>query len=377
MKDAHDEPHDARGKRRMSPAIIGGDQRTRAMSQLVGIGIAVMSEPDLAALLERIVHEARRLTNAESATLYVREANELRVVVVQNDRLAGRLVDRNLRMRQEGPPLALDSPTLPAHTVRCGEMLNVPDVYLIPGHTGYTFDRTWDRKIDYRTQSALLLPLIDRAGYTLGVLELSNALDDGDNVTVFDLDAEAEQLVRAFAAQAAVAIENSRLRELSFVDSLTGAYNRRFFMLRLEQEIKRHTRYEQAFGVALFDVDNFKPINDRFGHPAGDGTLTTVSRLLSAQSRGFTVIARLGGDEFGAVLPQTPKTGCGMYAERMRKLIEAYPFPYRGVTLSVGVACFPDDFGGAKTITSEEITAAADRALYVAKRRGRNQVALL
>jgi len=74
------------------------------------------------------------------------------------------------------------------------------------------------------------------------------------------------------------------------------------------------------------DVDNLKPVNDRFGHSAGDGMLTTLSRLLSAQSRGFTVIARLGGDEFGAVLPQTPKAGALQYAERIRRLIEAYPF---------------------------------------------------
>jgi len=77
---------------------------------------------------------------------------------------------------------------------------------------------------------------------------------------------------------------------LSFVDALTGAHNRRYFRLRL-------------------DVDNLKPVNERFGHSAGDGMLTTLSRLLSAQSRGFTVFARLGGDEFGAVLPPDPESG--------------------------------------------------------------------
>ena len=144
---------------------------------------------------------------------------------------------------------------------------------------------------------------------------------------------------------------------VSFVDALTGAYNRRYFRLRL-------------------GVDNLKSVNDRFGHSAGDGMLTTLSRLLSAQSRGFTVIARLGGDEFGAVLPQTPKAGALQYAERIRRLIEAYPFRHSPVTVSVGVAAVPDDLDGKATLP-EALIQAADGALYEAKRLGRNRVASL
>jgi len=352
-------------------------RRGQALEQLAGIGIAVMTEPDVPALLERIVLAARRFTKAEAATLFVREGQELRVAVVQNDRLAGRLTDRTLGMGRESAPIPLDSPALPAFMVRSGEILNVPDVYAIPAQPARAFDPTGDQKNDYRTRSMLLIPLVDRAGYTLGVLELSNALDEAGDVTTFDVDPESEQLVRAFGAQAAVAIENLRLTELSFVDALTGAYNRRFFMLRLQQEIKRHVRYEQAFGVVIFDVDHFKSINDRFGHAAGDAALTTLSRLLTAQSRGFTVIARLGGDEFGAVLPQTPKSGALQYAERIRRVIEAYPFTHGRVTLSVGAACVPDDLEFTRPLLSDELLRAADRALYEAKRRGRNQVALL
>ena len=123
---------------------------------------------------------------------------------------------------------------------------------------------------------------------------------------------------------------------LSFVDALTGAYNRRYFRLRL-------------------DVDNLK----------------------SAQSRGFTVIARLGGDEFGAVLPQTPKAGALQYAERIRRLIEAYPFRHSPVTVSVGVAAVPDDLDGKAATPPEALIQAADGALYEAKRLGRNRVASL
>ena len=278
---------------------------------------------------------------------------------------------------QQGPALSLEAPDLPAFAVCSGEILNVPDVYALAPGAAYRFDPTWDRMSEHRTRSMLLIPLVGRAGYILGVLELRNALDEAGELTVFNPDPGSERVVRAFAAQAAVAIENSRLTELSFVDALTGAFNRRYFLLRLEQESKRHARFEQPYAVVLFDVDNVKSVNDRFGHSAGDGLLTTLSRLLSAQSRGFTVIARLGGDEFGAVLPQTPKAGALQYAERIRRLIEAYPFRHSPVTVSVGVAAVPDDLDGKAAIPPEALIQAADRALYEAKRLGRNRVASL
>jgi diguanylate cyclase (GGDEF)-like protein len=352
-------------------------RRARALDQLVGIGIAVMAEPDVSVVLDRIVLEARRFVKAEAATLFIRDGQELRVSVFQNDGLAGRLVERTLRTRRQDPAIALEALDLPAFAARSGGILNVPDVYALASGAACRFDPTWDRMNEHRTRSMFLIPLVDRAGYLLGVLELSNALDDTGAVTVFDPDPASEQVVRAFAAQAAIAIENSRLTELSFVDALTGAYNRRYFLLRLEQESKRHSRFEQPYAVVLFDVDNLKPVNDRFGHSAGDGMLTTLSRLLSAQSRGFTVIARLGGDEFGAVLPQTPKTGALQYAERIRRLIEAYPFRHSPVTVSVGVAAVPDDLDGKAATTPEALIQAADRALYEAKRSGRNRVASL
>ena len=350
-------------------------RRARALDHLVGIGIAVMAEPDVSVVLDRIVLEARRFVNAEAATLFIREGQDLRISVFQNDGLAGRLVERTLRTRRQGPAVSLEAPDLPAYAVRSGGILNVPNVYAPAPGAAYRFDPTWDRMNGHRTRSMLLIPLVDRAGYILGVLELSNALDEAGEVTVFDPDPGSEQVARAFAAQAAVVIENSRLTELSFVDALTGAYNRRYFLLRLEQESKRHARFEQPYAVVLFDVDNLKPVNDRFGHSAGDGMLTTLSRLLSAQSRGFTVIARLGGDEFGAVLPQTPKAGALQYAERIRRLIEAYPFRHSPVTVSVGVAAVPDDLDGKAATPPEVLIQAADRALCEAKRLGRNHVA--
>jgi len=359
------------------PGAASQARRARALDQLVGIGLAVMAEPDIAGVLDRIVLEVRRFVNAEAATLFVREGQDLRISVFQNEGLAGRLVEHTLRTRRQGPALSLEAPDLPAFAVCSGEILNVPDVYALAPGAAYRFDPTWDRMSEHRTRSMLLIPLVGRAGYILGVLELRNALDEAGELTVFNPDPGSERVVRAFAAQAAVAIENSRLTELSFVDALTGAFNRRYFLLRLEQESKRHARFEQPYAVVLFDVDNVKSVNDRFGHSAGDGLLTTLSRLLSAQSRGFTVIARLGGDEFGAVLPQTPKAGALQYAERIRRLIEAYPFRHSPVTVSVGVAAVPDDLDGKAAIPPEALIQAADRALYEAKRLGRNRVASL
>jgi diguanylate cyclase (GGDEF)-like protein len=124
--------------------------------------------------------------------------------------------------------------------------------------------------------------------------------------------------------------------------------------------------------LVLLDLDHFKAINDRFGHGAGDRVLKEVAQLLVNQSRNFTIVTRLGGDEFGMLLVNTPKTGSITYAQRMRGVIERYPFKHGAVTATLGVASLPDD---AKD--GDDLVAAADRALYQAKHAGRNGVGTL
>lgn len=340
------------------------------LKELIQIGIALTSERDLSILLERILSEARRFTGAEAGTLFLREGDRLQFSVVQNDRLARELGEPEMRRRLQAEALPLTHESLASYVALTGEALNLPDVYQIPPDRPYTFSRWFDQKIGYRTQSVLVVPLQDPSGKIFGVLELINAMDEQNHVIPFHPGYE--YLVRSLASQAAVAIRNSELEALSFTDSLTGVYNRRYLMLRISEEAKRHARHGQPVSVVLMDLDHFKAINDRFGHSAGDQALQEVAGLVLKHSRSFTVIARYGGDEFAALLTDTPKTGAVAYAERIRRVIEQHPFQFGSLTVSLGVACLPEDIA-----SDAELLPAADRAMYQAKQLGRNRIATL
>jgi diguanylate cyclase (GGDEF)-like protein len=314
-------------------------------------------------LLERILTEARRFTRAEAGTLFLREGDQLRFSVVQNDRLAKELGEEEMRRRLKAEPLHLRELSLAGHVALTGDILNLHDTYMIPPDRPYSFDA----RLSYRTQSILVVPLQDPAHNILGVLELINALDRG---RVVPFDSQYESLVRSLASQAAVALRNARLEDLSFKDALTDVYNRRYFMIRMEEEFKRHCRFGEPLSLALMDLDHFKEVNDRLGHRAGDEVLREVAQLLVKHSRSFSIVTRYGGDEFAIILVNTTKAGGLTYAERIRNVIEQNRFAHSPVTASLGIASLPED-----ATTVDDLVVAADRALYDAKRMGRNRAA--
>src|SRR5881628_3251063 len=164
---------------------------------------------------------------------------------------------------------------------------------------------------------------------------------------------------------------NARLKETSFKDEVTGLYNRRFFSLRLEEELSRYRRFNHPVSVVLLDLDGFKAVNDDLGHAVGDDTLRDVAQILMKHSRGINVVSRYGGDEFAVLLVETSKTGARLYADRIRQVVATFPFSHgKTVTASFGVSSLPDD----EAATSEALFRAADEALYGAKRAGKNQV---
>src|SRR5438067_11403170 len=164
---------------------------------------------------------------------------------------------------------------------------------------------------------------------------------------------------------------NAKLKETSFKDEVTGLYNRRFFSLRLEEEMSRFRRFNHPVSVVLLDIDGFKNVNDEFGHAVGDETLRDLGQILMKHSRGINVVARFGGDEFTILLVETPKAGAQLYAERIRQVVATFPFSHgKQVTASFGVASLPDD----EVASSDDLFRAADEALYAAKRAGKNQV---
>ena len=161
----------------------------------------------------------------------------------------------------------------------------------------------------------------------------------------------------------------SRLELIARTDPLTGVHNRRGFTEQLDHELARGARSGEPCALLIADLDHFKRVNDRFGHAAGDAALTRTAAVLQAAVRRGDVVARLGGEEFAAVLPETGAEDAHTIAERLRtELAGSFAADELPLTISVGLACAPADGSAAADLVD-----AADRALYLAKRLGRNR----
>jgi diguanylate cyclase (GGDEF)-like protein/putative nucleotidyltransferase with HDIG domain len=160
-----------------------------------------------------------------------------------------------------------------------------------------------------------------------------------------------------------------RLNQAARTDALTGLLNRRAFDEHLEQELARARRSHRSFVVLLGDLDRFKEINDRHGHPAGDATLTVVGQVLQGATRTVDTVARVGGDEFALLLPESDEEQGWVLVERLRRYLgDALVHHEPAVGISIGLVVYPRDGETAATLR-----AAVDQALYAAKESGRGQ----
>lgn len=180
-------------------------------------------------------------------------------------------------------------------------------------------------------------------------------------VTQLELRRASSELARA----------NDQLRDLSFIDPLTGLANRRALDVRLVGEMERAIRHDAPLVLLMLDIDYFKQYNDSCGHVLGDDALSRFAALLSAEVRQTDLVARYGGEEFAVLLPETTEEGARLLAERYRAHVAATSFPCRTVTTSIGLAAWQPRFE-----RPEDFISAADQALYAAKAGGRNQVAV-
>jgi diguanylate cyclase (GGDEF)-like protein len=168
---------------------------------------------------------------------------------------------------------------------------------------------------------------------------------------------------------------NSKLHREATTDPLTTIFNRRYFLRRLEEEFSRTRRFKHKLSILMIDVDYFKEYNDISGHIAGDRALKRIAKILTESSRRIDTVARYGGEEFVILLPETSKNGASQFAERIKLAIEKASFeferklPNKRITISIGVAANQDDF-----TTPDKLLKVADRALYDAKKKGRNCV---
>jgi diguanylate cyclase (GGDEF)-like protein/PAS domain S-box-containing protein len=225
-----------------------------------------------------------------------------------------------------------------------------------------------------------ILPLRGR-GQTIGIAQI-NFVEDERVLFAKTKTVKSEQrnILKTIVDIIALTIVNLRLfqtvEEQSIVDQLTGAYNRRFFENKLQEEIDRASRYNRHLSLIYADLDKLKKINDSFGHEQGDLILKEIALLMKKSSRKIDFICRWGGDEFAVILPETGLPEAEAKAQKLRVLIQHYPFPRvdgRSDSLSVTVSFGVTHFTKKDTVVSD-LFKRADSALYRAKQKGGNRV---
>lgn len=170
--------------------------------------------------------------------------------------------------------------------------------------------------------------------------------------------------------------KNELLKSLAITDDLTGAYNHRYFVQKLDEEFARSKRLGLHLSLIMCDLDHFKRVNDTYGHLVGDAVLRELARIVMDNIRKYDTFARYGGEEFALILPQADGPAAVREADRLRRLVSVTPFEHMPccgeITISCGVAVFPNH----DILKAEDMVRLADSALYEAKNGGRNRVVL-
>lgn len=338
--------------------LVESEARSRELSALHRATVALLTTLDPEALLGRIL---------DAALSAIPAANKGMIHLIAQD--TGRL-----EMRA----------SIGYHDPRIRKMR-------IPGSVGYAVKAVSEKtpllihncdndptckpgQMDYRgdTQSAVVAPLILR-DQVLGSLSLeSNTLNAFNNNDL--------RLLVSFAATATAAIQNARLHQeaqtMAITDDLTGLYNRRGLYELGQREVERARRFRRPLAAIMMDIDNFKQINDTYGHSTGDQVLQAVAQRCRENLRKIDILGRLGGDEFAILLPETDMFTASSVAERVRQYIAETPVETQqvnlDVTVSIGIARATDDIN-----YLDKLIRRADSAMYTAKNGGRNRIDFL
>jgi diguanylate cyclase (GGDEF)-like protein len=327
---------------------------TRNLYSLLEITRSINTIHDFNQLLELIVDSAITLTKAERGFL----------MLFHDDGNLEFKVTRNFDKKTlEGEKFEI-SRTVVNHVLAAGNSLFLADIYK-------------DKKLKISEsiealglQMVMCVPLKTKENL-LGVIYV----DSQSKTETFGH--KEERIFEAFAAQASIAIENSHLYDSSVRDALTGLYNYGYLRTRLEEEITRAQNYKSgSIAFMMLDLDNFKSINDSNGHLFGNSILVKVGEIISKTVRKYDIPARYGGDEFAILMPDTDVYEARHLAQQLQKELSELKFIIGKETIaissSIGISIFPVE----KITASENIIVEADHALFIAKRKGGNQIAV-
>lgn len=313
---------------------------------------------DLDSIAEICINDIPALINARLASLYILDDTS---DILHLQRYNHPFLINNIVSLNQSPP----SPMIVA--VRSTKLILISNMDTHDKPHVTSFHRPFAK--NYTTKSCIIAPLVCH-GRVVGVLNLT----DKNDGSVFNHSEVA--VMELFRQLIGASIGNVKLFEksqhLAQTDGLTGMYNHRTFYETLESELRRSQRYGGQVAIIMADVDNLKPINDNYGHRAGDLAIKQVSRRIRACIRQIDIAARYGGDEFAVILPNTSLEDATVVAERMVQMIAESPitWDHQKISLSISVGVGRYESGSCPG----DVTRATDEALYAAKQAGKNTV---
>ncbi|MDK2794694.1 MAG: two-component system, cell cycle response regulator [Caldanaerobacter sp.] len=336
---------------RMVRDLVKANKRLNAIYEMVKM---INSKLDLDQILDTIVEVISQVVAVSAAAIYLTDSNGI-ATLVKAVGGKGKEGFRESYFKGEG---------------LIGKVISSNKIVAIKN---LKEDRSLDREKIFANYGSLIAAPLRSSGVPIGCLLIlhveTNAFDD-DSVRIIEIIVD----------QASVAITNAKkyyeVTRKSITDPLTKTYNRRYFNDALMENIMRADENNEPVSLIMFDLDNFKQINDTYGHLIGDEVLKEVARRIKNNVRSNDIVARFGGEEFAVILPKLTAEQAYMIAERIRTEVSSKPIKTEKgdiyVTITGGVADYPS-----KADSAEKLVSHADRALYAGgKSRGRNKIAI-
>jgi diguanylate cyclase (GGDEF)-like protein len=330
---------------------IGG--RVESYRRLADVFHEVLSEQSLDALLERIADTLAEIVPYDTLTIYqADEAQQVLTPVLARDPLADKILESRGQFGHGITGWAVErrEAVLSNQAHLDPRMVNIPGTPSDP-------------------EALISVPLI-AAGSVKGALNLYRV---GKSAQFSEEELE---LAKRFGDAASIALDNAQTRahleHEAQTDSLTGLYNHRFFQERLRSELTRASRAHDSVALLMFDIDDFKKLNDVYGHASGDQVLVMLADILRTSVRASDVVCRIGGEEFAVILPSNTAGDAGGLARRLTDRLKATQFePAGDITISIGISQGPEH-----GMNPRELVACAEAAMMTAKARGKQQTVL-
>lgn len=359
--DLHISPISTRGAQRSGRLIIlheitelkasreQAEQGRRVAEALLATGMALNSTLESKEILSLILEQLSRVMTFRYGVFQLLEGDELVIAAVRGLENPDAILGQRFSLKDNAPSRTVVETHQPVLLTDLGEEKTL-------------FLQAYATDI----RSFLAIPIIAKDKLR-GVLALYSK-------RVMGFTPQDERIASIFANQVAIALENSaiyeQMKEMAITDALTGLYNRRYIFQMASYEFLRARRYRNALSVIMMDLDNFKEINDTYGHNVGDRAMQAVGRICAETMRKVDIVGRYGGDEFTILLPETPARKSRLAAERIRRAIMEMRIMPEGIRITASLGIATDD---ARVATVEDLLIRADKALYAAKQGGRNR----